>query len=77
HLINGADATIDVDDAALAHLEKIQTAFPRRLLALKPCSMHPPLFTKLGLIPLRYQRLLLAIRYLTTTTLIMVLSNIS
>ncbi|KAJ7848288.1 hypothetical protein B0H14DRAFT_3453273 [Mycena olivaceomarginata] len=64
HLTSGADIIIDVDDGALAHLEKVQTAFLRRLLGLGPYSIRAPLFTELGLVPIRYRRLILAIRYL-------------
>jgi hypothetical protein len=64
HLISGADVVIDVDGGALAHLEKVQTAFLRRLLGLGPYSMRAPLFTELGLVPIRYRRLIIALRYL-------------
>ncbi|KAJ7730266.1 hypothetical protein DFH07DRAFT_756385, partial [Mycena maculata] len=64
HLMSGADVIIDVDDSALAHLEKVQHAFLRRLLGLGAYSMRVPLFTELGLIPVRYCRLILAMRYL-------------
>ncbi|KAJ7724995.1 hypothetical protein DFH07DRAFT_1003465, partial [Mycena maculata] len=55
---------VDVDDKALAHLEKVQNAFLRRLLGLGAYSMRAPLFTELGLVPLCYRRLILALRYL-------------
>ncbi|KAJ7464409.1 hypothetical protein FB451DRAFT_1489651, partial [Mycena latifolia] len=61
HFISGADI---IDDVALAHLEKVQNAFLRRLLGLGPYSMRAPLFTELGLISLRYRRLISALRYL-------------
>ncbi|KAJ7442012.1 hypothetical protein FB451DRAFT_1298099 [Mycena latifolia] len=64
HLISGADVIIDVDDKALAHLEKVQRAFLRRLLGLGAYSMRAPLFTELGLLPLRSRRLDIALRYL-------------
>ncbi|KAJ6450210.1 hypothetical protein C8R47DRAFT_998968 [Mycena vitilis] len=64
HLTSGADIIIDIDDGALAHLEKVQTGFLRRLLGLGPYSIRAPLFTELGLVPIRYRRLILAIRYL-------------
>ncbi|KAJ7495225.1 hypothetical protein FB451DRAFT_1213638, partial [Mycena latifolia] len=64
HLISGADIIIDVDDKALAHLEKVQRAFLCRLLGLGAYSMRAPLFTELGLLPLRSRRLDIALRYL-------------
>ncbi|KAJ6461898.1 hypothetical protein C8R47DRAFT_993339 [Mycena vitilis] len=64
HLVSGADVIVDVDDKALALLEKVQTSFLRRLLGLGQYCMRAPLFTELGLIPLRYRRLILALRYL-------------
>ncbi|KAJ7440678.1 hypothetical protein FB451DRAFT_1415048 [Mycena latifolia] len=64
HLVSGADIVVDVDDKALAYLEKVQNAFLRRLLGLGAYSMRAPLFTELGLVPLRYRRLISAIRYL-------------
>ncbi|KAJ7262722.1 hypothetical protein B0H12DRAFT_1270026 [Mycena haematopus] len=53
----GADIIVDVNDSGLALLEKVQTM-------LGPYSMRAPLFTELGLLPLRYRRLILALRYL-------------
>ncbi|KAJ7162682.1 hypothetical protein C8R43DRAFT_1173449 [Mycena crocata] len=64
HLVSGADVMIDVDDAALAKLEKVQRSFLRRLLGVGQFSMRAPLFTELGLVPLRYRRLIIALRYL-------------
>ncbi|KAJ7482504.1 hypothetical protein FB451DRAFT_1393844 [Mycena latifolia] len=48
HLISGADVIIDIDDKALAYLQKVQQAFLCRLLGLGAYSMHGPLFTELG-----------------------------
>ncbi|KAJ7749037.1 hypothetical protein DFH07DRAFT_923277 [Mycena maculata] len=64
HLVSGANIIIDVDDKSLAHLEKVQNAFLRPLLGLGAYSMRAPLFTELGLVPLRYWHLILALRYL-------------
>ncbi|KAJ7714024.1 hypothetical protein DFH07DRAFT_934684 [Mycena maculata] len=64
HLVSGADIIIDVDDKSLAHLEKVQHAFLCHLLGLGAYSMCAPLFTELGLVPLCYRRLILALRYL-------------
>jgi hypothetical protein len=63
HLVSGADVIVDVDGSALAQLEKVQTAFLRRLLGPRKYSMRAP-FTELGLIPLRFRRLILAVGYL-------------
>jgi hypothetical protein len=64
HLVSGADVIVDVDDNTLALLERVQTMFLRRLLGLGAHSMRAPLFTELGLLPLRYRRLILALQYL-------------
>ncbi|KAJ7186145.1 hypothetical protein C8R46DRAFT_880834 [Mycena filopes] len=64
HLVSGADIIVDVDDTALAVLEKVQRSFLRRLLGLGQFSMRAPLFTELGLVPLRYRRITIALRYL-------------
>ncbi|KAJ7234899.1 hypothetical protein B0H12DRAFT_1212531 [Mycena haematopus] len=56
HLISGADIIVDVNDNGLALLEKVQTM-------LGPYSMRAPLFTELGLLPLWYRRLILALHY--------------
>ncbi|KAJ7351185.1 hypothetical protein DFH08DRAFT_624335, partial [Mycena albidolilacea] len=66
HLVSGADIIVDVDDSALAQLKKTdQTShWSRRLLGLGKYSMHALLLTELGLIPLRFQRLILAVCYL-------------
>lgn len=62
HLISGADVIVDVDPVALAELEKVQKTFLRRLMGLGSFSMCAPLFTELGLLPIRYRRLILMIR---------------
>ncbi|KAJ7168282.1 hypothetical protein C8R43DRAFT_877166 [Mycena crocata] len=64
HLTSGADVIVDVDSESLMHLEKVQKAFLRHLLGLGAYSMCTPLYTELGLLPLRYRRLILALRYL-------------
>ncbi|KAJ7165282.1 hypothetical protein C8R46DRAFT_834553, partial [Mycena filopes] len=64
HLVSGADVIIDVDETALASLERVQRLFLRRLLRVGQYSMCAPLFTELGLVPLRYRRLMIALRYL-------------
>ncbi|KAJ7176475.1 hypothetical protein C8R46DRAFT_834544, partial [Mycena filopes] len=63
HLVSGADVIVDSDLNAVEILEKVQTAFLRRLLGLGVYSMRAPLFTELGLIPLLHRRLMLALRY--------------
>jgi hypothetical protein len=42
----------------------VQTMFLQRLLRLRPYSIRTPLFTELSLLPVRYRRLILALRYL-------------
>ncbi|KAJ6529366.1 hypothetical protein B0H19DRAFT_1214557 [Mycena capillaripes] len=64
HLVHAADAIVDVDNKSLPLLEKVQRAFLRRLLGVGQYSMRTPLFTELGLVPLHYQRLIIALRYL-------------
>ncbi|KAJ7199095.1 hypothetical protein C8J57DRAFT_1104651 [Mycena rebaudengoi] len=63
HLISGADIIVDVDAAALSALEKVQKTYLRRILGLGTSSICAPLFTEMGLLPVRYRRLILAIRY--------------
>ncbi|KAJ7038895.1 hypothetical protein C8F04DRAFT_884841, partial [Mycena alexandri] len=64
HLVSGADVVIDSDPGpkGVESLEKVQTSFLRRLLGLGAYSMRAPLFTELGLIPLSYRRVILALR---------------
>ncbi|KAJ7186511.1 hypothetical protein C8R46DRAFT_1273137 [Mycena filopes] len=54
HLVIGADVVVDVDNKSLEMLEKVRRNFLRRLLGLGQYSMRVPLFTELGLVPLRY-----------------------
>ncbi|KAJ7022997.1 hypothetical protein C8F04DRAFT_932021, partial [Mycena alexandri] len=62
HLVSGADVVIDSNPKSVELLEKVQTAFLRRLLGLGAYSMRAPLFTELGLIPVSYRRIILALR---------------
>jgi hypothetical protein len=64
HLISGADIVVDVTDVMLLELEKVQLNFLRRLLGLGAHSIRAPLFTELGVIPIRYRRLMIALRFL-------------
>ncbi|KAJ7577659.1 hypothetical protein C8J56DRAFT_732504, partial [Mycena floridula] len=64
HLISGCDIIIDVDLKSLEHLECVQKAALRRILDLSKWSLVIALFTELGLLPIRYQHLILALRYL-------------
>ena len=64
HLTYGCEVTLDIREAALAPLEKIQHAFLRRALNLGSHSQLTPLHSESGVWPLRYRRLLLALRYL-------------
>ena len=55
---------IDVDDSFLALLEDVQVLFLHRLLGLHKKSMHAVLFTETGIMPIRYRRIILVLRYL-------------
>lgn len=62
-LCSAADIALDVDDC-VAQLEKIQLDFLQRTLGLSGHCMHTPLFTELNIMPLRYRRVTLPLRYL-------------
>jgi exonuclease III len=64
HLTHGADVCIDVAQAHLSKLERIQHYFVRRLLGLPTNSLLVALFTETGLLPLKFRRLLVALNYL-------------
>ncbi|VDC04317.1 unnamed protein product [Peniophora sp. CBMAI 1063] len=63
YLTGGADIIPDIDKLA-DPLEDVQVMFLRRILGLGPSSLHAPLFTETGIAPLRFRRLILALRYL-------------
>ncbi|KAJ7822148.1 hypothetical protein B0H13DRAFT_2127449, partial [Mycena leptocephala] len=61
HLTSGCEVVLDTDVSLVAHLEKPQTHFLRRLLGLNPRCMLVVLFTETGILPIRYRRALLAV----------------
>src|ERR1700678_1160037 len=63
-LTHGADVCIDVAQTHLSKLERIQHYFVRRLLGLPTNSLLVAFFTETGLLPLKFQRLLVALNYL-------------
>ncbi|KAF9016747.1 hypothetical protein BDZ89DRAFT_961656 [Hymenopellis radicata] len=64
HIINGADISLDIDDASLSFLEFVQVSTLRRILELGTRSSTSVLFTELGLQPLRCRHLILSPAYL-------------
>ncbi|KAF9025823.1 hypothetical protein BDZ89DRAFT_922020, partial [Hymenopellis radicata] len=67
HLTFGSEVAIDVHAAGIARLEKVQVYFLRRLLGLTRRSTTMPLYTETGMMPLRYRRVILALRYVQYT----------
>ena len=66
HLTFAAEVAVDVDDSFFALLEDVQVLFLCRLLGLHTRSMpmRALLFTETGIMPIRYCRVILALRYL-------------
>jgi hypothetical protein len=64
HLIGGCEVVLDVDLSSLKLLCDVQHKFLRRLLGVNPSSPLAPLFTELGILPLRFRRIALALCYL-------------
>jgi len=64
HLIAGADICPDACTAPLAELERIQIACLRRVLGLSNHCFRAFLFTETGLLPIRFRRVSLCLRYL-------------
>ncbi|PBK90239.1 hypothetical protein ARMGADRAFT_1083106 [Armillaria gallica] len=60
---SACDVSIDVDRASLAELEKVQKTFIRRLLGIAKHSPVAMLFSETGMWPVKYRRLMLALRY--------------
>ncbi|KAJ3848187.1 hypothetical protein EV368DRAFT_49809, partial [Lentinula lateritia] len=55
---------IDTDTFLLSMLEQVQLLCLRRLLGLSRRSMVAPLFTEMGVMPIHFRRIILALRYL-------------
>lgn len=64
HLISGSEVAVDVDFPALQLLCDVQHKFLRRLLRVNSNSILAPLFTELAIMPLRFRRASLALRFL-------------
>ncbi|KAF8869305.1 hypothetical protein BD779DRAFT_1457832, partial [Infundibulicybe gibba] len=64
HLTHWCEIALDVDEGNLKGLEDVQEAFLRRLLGLNKRAMLAPLYTETSVVPLRFRRLNLALRYL-------------
>ncbi|KAI0753475.1 hypothetical protein C8Q80DRAFT_1249994 [Daedaleopsis nitida] len=64
HLTMSCEVALDVRPSSLEHLERVQTAYLRRLLGLGPRSQLLPLYTETGIWPIRYRRAALVLRYL-------------
>ncbi|KZV93909.1 hypothetical protein EXIGLDRAFT_563151, partial [Exidia glandulosa HHB12029] len=64
HLISGADVSPDATDEPVNELETQQVYFLRRLLGLGTRSMLTPLYSETDILPIRYRRADIALRYL-------------
>lgn len=64
YLTAGCEVSLDVVDAHLESLEKVQHQHLRRILGLGAKSMVAVLFSETGIWPIRYRRATLALKYL-------------
>jgi len=64
HLISGADISPDTSSASLSELERAQVTCLRRILGLSNHSWKAFLFTETGILPIRYRRAGICLRYL-------------
>ncbi|KAJ3724633.1 hypothetical protein C8R42DRAFT_457443 [Lentinula raphanica] len=64
HLTHGCEVIIDTNKSSLSLLEDAQHLILRRMLGLSHNSVLAPLFTETGIMPIRYRRIILALRYL-------------
>jgi hypothetical protein len=64
HLTHGCKIILDTNSTALEKLEKVQIAFLRRVMAIGSRCILVILYTEMGVMPIRYRRLLLALCYL-------------
>jgi hypothetical protein len=60
----GCEVALDVHNPSIERLVVIQKQFLRRLLGASPQAMVAPFFTETGVMPIRYRRVLLALRAL-------------
>ncbi len=63
HLMSACDISIDIDATLLTQLERIQKLFIRRLLGVANHSPVALLFSETGMWPVKYRRIILALRY--------------
>ncbi|KAF8057021.1 hypothetical protein FPV67DRAFT_1430995 [Lyophyllum atratum] len=64
YLTSGCEVALDVVTSQRESLEKVQHYYLRRMLGLPARSMLAVLFSETGLMPIRYRRLVLALKYL-------------
>ncbi len=63
HLMSACDVSINVDATLLTQLEHVQKMFIRRLLGVAKRSPVATLFSETGMWPIKYRRIMLALRY--------------
>ncbi|PBK64068.1 hypothetical protein ARMSODRAFT_962559 [Armillaria solidipes] len=63
HPMSACDISIDIDATLLTQLERIQKLFIRRLLGVANRSPVALLFSETGMWPVKYRRIILALRY--------------
>ncbi|PBK70886.1 hypothetical protein ARMSODRAFT_955610 [Armillaria solidipes] len=63
HLMSACDISINIDATLLTQLERIQKLFIRRLLGVTNHSPVALLFSETGMWPVKYRRIILALRY--------------
>lgn len=64
HLMHGADICPDHTKASTKQLEKTQRRYLRKMLRLHRFSSIAPLFSETGVVPVRFRRAEMALRYL-------------
>ncbi|KAF9038844.1 hypothetical protein BDZ89DRAFT_1129597 [Hymenopellis radicata] len=64
YFISGADVILDISPTLVEDMYSVQLSLLRRLLGINAQSMTAPLFTELGLLPLHFRRVTMALRLL-------------
>ncbi|KAF8059047.1 hypothetical protein FPV67DRAFT_1521050 [Lyophyllum atratum] len=64
YLTAGCEVVLDTVTSQRESLEKVQHYYVRRMLGIQARSMRAVLFSETGLMPIRYRRVLLALKYL-------------
>ena len=64
HLTHGAKISLDINPPLLEKLEEIQHLFLSRLLNVGEKCMNAVLFTETAVIPIKYRRIITALKYL-------------